>query len=43
MRGAQALGFPEQGRHGVVVIHSLFLKFDLGLLLSAGRTKLIEF
>jgi len=43
VRGAQALGFLENGRHRVVGIHSFFLKFDFGLLPSAGRTELIEF
>jgi hypothetical protein len=43
MRGAQALGFLEKGRHRVVVIHSLFLKLDFGLLPPAGGAELVEF
>ena len=42
MRRTQALGFPEQGRDGVVGIHLVALKVDLDLLPSAGRTEKVE-
>jgi hypothetical protein len=42
MRRTQALGFPEQGRDGVVGIHLVALKVDLDLLPSAGRAEKVE-
>jgi len=42
MRRTQALGFPEQGRDGVVGIHLVALKVDVDLSLSAGRAEKVE-
>jgi hypothetical protein len=43
VRRTQALGFPKQGRHRLVVVHSFFLKLYFRFLPPAGGAELIEF